>query len=211
MKLTTLLTSTAMGLVLSTIASNPVFAGTISDPNEVNWSSIRGLSSDAFGKYFQKKKSQGYRVIDIEVDKIGGKTRYSAIYQKNTDKRGWASLRNLTHEQFSQKWKDYRAKGYRLIDQEAYQTGSQRRYAGVWEENKEKRNWVAYRKVDSSECSQRFKKYKSQGFRMVDVEAYPSGGKTKYSAIWVKNTDGLGWKELRDMSKSTYASKFKEF
>ncbi len=211
MKLTTFVTSIAIGLVLSPIISNPVFAGTISDPNDVNWASIRGLSSNAFGKYFQKKKSQGYRVIDIEVDKIGGQTRYSAIYQKNIDKRGWASLRNLTHEQFSQRWKDYRAKGYRLIDQEAYKIGSQRLYAGVWEENKEKLGWVSYRNVDSAEFSKRFKNYKSQGYRIVDVEAYPSGGKTKYSAIWVKNTAGLGWAEYRDMSKSSYASKFKEF
>ncbi len=160
MKLTTFVTSIAIGLAVSTIASNPVFAGTISDPNDVNWASIRGLNSDAFGKHFQKKKSQGYRVIDIEVDKIGGQTRYSAIYQKNTDKRGWASLRNLTHEQFSQKWKDYRAKGYRLIDQESYNIGSQRRYAGVWEENKEKLDWVSYRNVDSAEFSKRFKNYK---------------------------------------------------
>ncbi|MBE9030003.1 serine hydrolase [filamentous cyanobacterium LEGE 11480] len=211
MKNSILASSIALGVMTSLAAVSPTMAANIDDPNSVAWSSIRGYSSADFGKYFQQKKAQGYRVIDLEVDRIGGKTRYSAVWQYNSDKRGWASYRNMTNAQFSQRWKDFRKQGYRLIDQESYKIGGKRLYAGVWVQNKENTPWVSYRNVDSAAFSKRFKTYQKQGYRMVDVEAYPSGSKTLYSAIWVKNQPNLGWAEYRNMSASSYAKRFKDF
>ena len=206
-----LFSSLALSLCLCLAVSAPAMAGPIDDPNTVDWASIRGYSSAAFSNYFNQKKADGYRVVDIEVDEIGGNAKYSAVWQKNTDGRGWASLRNLTHDQFSKKWNDYRSKGYRLIDQEAYLLNGKRYYAGVWMENKEKLPWLSYRNVDSQTFSDRFQQSSGQGYRMVDVEAYPSGNSTRYSAIWVKNSDNLGWAEHRDMSRTAYRRKFNEY
>lgn len=202
--------SIILGMVTAMAALSPAMAANIDDPDSVAWSSIRGYSSSEFAQYFQQKQAQGYRVIDIEVDQIGGQTRYSAVWQYNSDKRGWASYRNMTSEQFGQRWQDFRNKGYRLIDQESYTIGSKRYYAGVWVQNKENTPWVSYRNVDSAEFSQRFKTYQQQGYRMVDVEAYASGNKTLYAAIWVKN-NSQAWAEYRDMSATDYATKFKDF
>lgn len=205
-----LTTLVALGLILFT-SGQPAFAAPVDDLNNVAWASIRGYTSQQFNTYFNQKKAQGYRVIDVEVDEINSQPRYSAIFQFNPDKRGWASLRNLTHQEFSREWQNYKAKGYRLIDQEAYMLNGQRRYAGVWIQNKENLAWVSYRNVDSAEFSNRFKTYTKQGYRMVDIEAYPSGGKTLYSAIWVKDRQILPWAEHRDMTQAQYKSKFDSF
>lgn len=210
MKRTAIATFVALGIGLFA-SSAPAFADTIDDPNDVAWASIRGYTSQEFRNYFNQKKEEGYRVIDIEVDEVNGQPRYAAIFQFNTDKRGWASLRDLTHEQFSQEWENYKNKSYRLIDQESYMLNGQRRYAGVWVENKENFGWVSYRNVDSTEFSDRFNTYKQQGYRMVDIEAYPSGRNTLYAAVWVKDGQSLPWAEHRDMTAAQYGEKFDAF
>ncbi|MBW4656480.1 MAG: serine hydrolase [Kaiparowitsia implicata GSE-PSE-MK54-09C] len=210
MKRTAIATLVALGLTLLT-SNAPASANTIDDPNDVAWASIRGYTSQQFHNYFNQKKEEGYRVIDIEVDEVNGQPRYAAVFQFNTDNRGWASLRDLTHEQFSQEWEDYKNKGYRLIDQEAYMLNGQRRYAGVWVENKENFGWVSYRNVDSAEFGDRFNTYREQGYRMVDVEAYPSGRNTLYAAVWVKDGQSLSWAEHRDMTAAQYGEKFDLF
>ncbi len=211
MKRLAIMAAMALGTTMPLFNVMAAAASQIDDPNTVAWSSIRGYSNQQFKNYFKQKKTQGYRVIDIEVDTINGKPKYSAVWQYNTDKRGWASWRNLTHEQFSQKWKSYRDQGYRLIDQEAYKLNGKQRYAGIWVENKENLPWASFRNVDTNEFADKFKTYKKKGFRIVDIEAYPSGNTTKYSAIWIKEQGGPDWAEYRNMSKSTYAQKFKDF
>lgn len=182
----------------------------IEDPNDVKWSSIRGYSSQAFNAYFQKMKSKGYRIIDIEVDMINGQPKYAAVWQYNTDKRKWASLRNLTSEQFSNKWKSYLQSGYRLIDQESYILNGKRFYAGVWIQNKENYTWASYRNVNTTQFTAKFNQFKQKGYRIVDVEAYPSGNSTLYSAIWIKKSGGPAWFSYRNMSKVDYAQRFQD-
>ncbi|MEO1391628.1 MAG: serine hydrolase [Cyanobacteria bacterium J06634_5] len=209
-------------LVLSTLAAattiatpltfgNAALANPIEDPDRVGWVSIRGYSSDQFHQYFNRQKAAGYRVIDLEVDETDRQTTYSAIFQVNSDQRGWASLRDLSHGEFSQKWNEFKDKGYRLIDQEAYERNNQRYYAGVWVENKENLSWLSYRDVTSDRFGERFETYNEQGYRMIDVEAYPTNQGLRYAAVWVKDTDNLGWVEHRDMSSTAFADKFKAY
>ena len=54
-------------------------------------------------------------VIDLEVDVIDGAYRVGAVFRPNPDGRGWASLRNLSHDEFHERWTDYRDRGYRLV------------------------------------------------------------------------------------------------
>lgn len=203
--------SMALGLFLAFSGITSAWADTLAELDNIAWASIRNYTSQQFSDYFDQKRKDGYRVTDIEVAEINGQPRYSAIWQFNSDRRGWASLRDLTSEEFSQRWNEFQDQGYRLIDQEAYTLNGQLRYAGVWEENKEKLGWASYRNVSSAEFSDRFNTYKEQGYRMVDIEAYPTGNTISYSAIWVKNPTGIEWAALRDLSASQYATQFQSF
>lgn len=206
------LTSVALGLALPLTALAPALANPIEDPNSTGWASIRGYNSRRFSRHFNAKKDQGFRMVDIEVDQLnGGRPKYAAVWQTNSDQRGWATWRDLSHEEFSQKWNEYKDKGFRLIDQEAYTINGQRRYAGVWMENVENLGWASYRNVDSETFSQRFDNYSGQGYRMVDVEAYATSQGTRYAAVWVKNNDGLGWRVRRGMTSSSFSEKFETY
>jgi CubicO group peptidase (beta-lactamase class C family) len=209
MKRITLPTFSILGLIFSLAVAHPALAAPIDDPSSIDWASIRGYNSQDFHGDFTQRKAAGYRVIDLEVDEINGKASYSAIWQKNADQRGWTSLRDLSDDEFSQRWTELKGQGYRLIDQESYIINGKRFYAGVWEENKGNIGWDSYRNVDGEEFGKRFKQYRDQGYRMIDIEAYPSGNTTLYSAIWIKNTENVDWVENRDLSATEYGAKFK--
>ena len=56
----------------------------------------------------------------------------------------------------------------------------------------------------------RWADFRDAGYRPHDFESYRSGSSQRYAAIWVKNTEGIGWSSRRDMTSSEYASYFAE-
>jgi hypothetical protein len=101
--------STRITLILATLAACLALAGTASatpavptsvfDPSETGWLSYRNLTSSQFAAKFAALKDE-YMVVDIEVDVIDGAYRVGAVFRKNPDGRGWASLRNLSGDEF---------------------------------------------------------------------------------------------------------------
>ncbi|NJM39763.1 MAG: beta-lactamase family protein [Anaerolineae bacterium] len=150
-------------------------------------------------------------VIDIEVDEIDGTQRVGAVWQKNTDGRGWYEYRNLTSDEFHTKWDELRLKGYRVVDQDAYVLDGKLLWAGVWIENKENLGWASRRNLTSAQFGEEFDDYKNRGFIMVDVEAYRSGNDTLYGAVWVENAEKLGWAEWRNLTSAEFGEKFAQY
>ncbi|MCW5853250.1 MAG: serine hydrolase [Anaerolineae bacterium] len=181
------------------------------DPNSVGWASVRNLTSSDFSADFEDRKDDGYMVTDIEVVEMEGVQRVSAVWKKNTDRRGWHSHRNLSDAEFHTKWTTYREQGYRLIDQEAYVLDGDRYYAGVWVENREGLNWGSYRNATSDEFHDKYLEYKNAGYIPIDVEAYPMAGEIRYSAVWVKNAEDLDWVLLRNMTSDEYHDRFEQY
>jgi CubicO group peptidase (beta-lactamase class C family) len=69
-------------------------------------------------------------------------------------------------------------------------------------------DWKSNRDLTSSQFSKYFKDYSAQGYRMTDVDAYPTSSGLRYAMIWVKNTDRRGWAEHRDMTSEAYNKKW---
>jgi CubicO group peptidase (beta-lactamase class C family) len=209
--------STRITLILATLAACLALAGTASatpavptavfDPSETNWVSYRNLTSSQFSSKFAALKAE-YMLIDLEVDVIDGAYRVGAVFRKNPDGRGWAALRNLTHDQFSDAWTSYRDRGFRLVDQETWVIDGQRRYGGVWVENVEDFGWASYRNVTSAQFSEKFDFYRDRGYLPIDFEIYPVGNSFRYGAIWVENRESLDWKLKRNMTSAQFSSTF---
>ena len=186
-----------------------VLPSSLYDPDEIGWSSIRGLSSSAFADHFNTMKAENL-MMDIEVDEINGAQRVSAVWQRNTDNRAWAEHRNLNTDAFHTKWTELKDAGYRLVDQEAYTLSGQWYYAGIWVQNKENLAWASYRNLTTEEFSAKFTEFKDAGYLMVDVEGYSTSEGLRYAMIWVKNTENLAWAEYRNLSSDGFAQKFDE-
>jgi len=192
--------STAILLFTSATASATI----LKDKKELDWASFRDLTSSQFSTKFTEYKNKGYLMIDIDAYSVGSSLRYSMVWRKNTDKRGWAEHRNMSHSQYHAKWLEYKKKGYRPLDIAAYQSNGQMRYAGIWVQNKEKLAWSSHRNLTSSSYGDLFKKKAKKKYRLVDMEAYQTPSGLRYSAIWYKNTDNRSWAQLRNMTRSKY-------
>ena len=185
-------------------------ADIVNDPESVGWASRRNLTSGEFADEFAKRKENGYILVDIEVNQIEGKQRVSGIWQRNHDDREWAEYRNLTHEEFSEKWVDFDDRGYRLIDQESYVLGGNRYYAGIWIDNVEEYKWKSYRNITNERYLELFAELKDE-YIPIDIEAYSMGDSTRYACAWVENKDGLGWYIFRGLSDSAFSANFETY
>jgi CubicO group peptidase (beta-lactamase class C family) len=181
------------------------------DPASTAWLSVRNMTGAAHQEFFNSSAAQNYIMVDSERIEIGDEVRHSSVWQYNSDNRAWVSRANLTSDQFSDYWKEYTDAGMRLIDQDAYPVNGELRYAGIWMENKENLAWYSYRNQSSQNFSEVFDRLSNAGYMIVDVEAYPNGDSLLYSSIWVKNSEGLGWVELRNMTPQQYADKFDQY
>ncbi|MFU8773505.1 MAG: hypothetical protein ACNA8H_13940, partial [Anaerolineales bacterium] len=132
----------------STTASEPAtIPSDILDPYSVSWLSVRNMTDEQYGQFFDEKSREGYMVIDVEVVDFDGEQRVGAVWQRNLDGRGWYAYRNLNVTQFEQLNDQMRADGYRLIDQEVYLLGGFQYFAGVWIQNIEDLDWISYHDV----------------------------------------------------------------
>lgn len=179
------------------------------DPASLAWQFRSNLTNNGYSTEWQKLKNEGYVPIDIEMDDYGN-TRYRGVWQENVDDRKWASYRNLTDEQFSQRWQEYKDKGYRPIDQETAVMNGAVRYSLIMVENKSGLNWISNRNLTSAQFSEKFNANKGT-YRPIDIDAVEINGAMRYSIIWVENKMNETWAELRDMSPATYGQKAQEY
>lgn len=194
-----------------TTASADPIPSPILDPNSVGWASVRGLTSAQYSADFDEKARAGYMVIDIEVDDINGTPRVGAVWQKNTDNRGWFQLRNMSAAEFETEKAAKRTLGYRMIDQEVYTLGTLKYYAAVWIYNSESLAWVSYTDQSSTEFSVLYTRYYDAGYMMIDVDAGFIQGVMNYSAVWVENVESMNWVEWRDLTSDEFAQKFDQY
>jgi CubicO group peptidase (beta-lactamase class C family) len=171
------------------------------------WAELRNLTDSQFHEAWTSYKDQGYRLIDQEAYTLGGRLLYAGVWVENKEDLGWASLRNLTSEEFTEQFNRYRNLGYMMIDVEAYQGADSMLYAAVWVDNVENLKWIELRNLTSAQFSEKFEEYR-QEYRMIDVESYRSGGVQYYAGIWVENSSKRFWAEWRDMTAKQFGDRW---
>lgn len=184
--------------------------GVLDQPaQDLSWESLRDMSEASYEAKLDELKSKGFRPIDVEI--LGGSSRtYACIWRKNTDGRAWAVHTKLTDDEFSDKWEEFKNKGFRPIDQESHTLNGKVYYGAIWMENKENLKWASFRKMTSEEFSEKFEENKSK-YIPVDVDAYEVNGKLLYSVIWVENKDNLDWIEKRNILQADFGKQFDEY
>jgi len=127
----------------------------VQNKENVAWAQNRDMSRKAYQEKVDKYSKQGYLLLDFEVYKVGRIEKYAAIWEKRS---GYSNQirTNRTSLEFANLWREYRDKGYRLIDFERYQTKSGDRYGGIWIENASR---MKYRKKGQIDAL--IKKYRS--------------------------------------------------
>lgn len=193
------------------IGNNTRYAG-VWQKNEDGrgWVSYRNLTSNNFHSKWEEYKNKRYRPIDQDTVVINGSVRYSLVMVENKEGVKWISNRNLTSAQFSQKFNQYKGE-YMPIDVDAVEINGNMRYSIIWMENKANTGWVELRDMTPATYGQRFQQYRSQGYRVADLDCYRSGGNLRYAAIWEKNKPGRAWAARRGMSAKGLSNWWKKY
>src|SRR5215216_4435434 len=138
-----------------------------SNPDGRGWYSHRDLTDGQFHARWAELKGNGFRLVDQETYVAGGTRYYAGVWVENRENLAWASYRDVTSAEFSQRFDQYRDAGYLPIDVEVYPMGSGLRYGAVWVKNTEGLSFKLRRGLTSAEYGAAFDTYKAQGLRRV--------------------------------------------
>jgi len=191
---------------LSSVARADLYQGS----HHTDWASFRDLTTDEYVDKLNEYKALGYRPFDVEI-KGGLSKRYSIIFNKSADNRAWGIHTTLTHNEFADKWAQYKNDGYIPVDIETYRTGGDNYYGGIWVKNKENRLWHSYRNQTGDDFHEKFLEMKAQGFRPIDLDGAYLGTKLRFSSIWVRNTEQFEWAVRRNVSSSDFGAEFDQY
>lgn len=118
----------------------------------------------------------------------------------------WQACHGLGAAQYQQTFTDLVAQGYRLVRVSGYSDASRERYAAIWE-HRPGPEWHARHGLTPDQYQQSFTELAAQGFRLVDVSGYTSGGQESYAAIWERGS-GPAWQARHGLTAVQYQQVF---
>lgn len=194
-------------LVLALLGQVCHAAGGISssflNPTLAPASAVWGLAGDEYRRYQQAKKDAGQLVLDQEGYETDQGTEYAAVYQKNVDKRGWISRRDMSESEFENLNRFYRQQGLRLIDQDIYLIDDKKTFSAAWIQNQEKLWWFSKWHLSPHGLASLQQRFESHSIP-IDVEGYINDQKLEYGLIWLHNKDNLKWALKVGMKRAEY-------
>lgn len=122
----------------------------------------------------------------------------------------WASQYDLTYDRYQMFFQKNVESGYMQIDVEAYPCGDEIRYAMVWRENVEGRDWQSRINMTEQEFTDLRNKYEGElGYRLFDLEIYIDDyALPVFAAIWVGNNEGFSWDARYGLTRGEYEEYF---
>ncbi len=72
-------------------------------------------------------------------------------------------------------------------------------------------DWAFYRDLTHESFAEKFDKYRSEDYILIDMDAYKTPSGTRYAMIWEKNKDNRKWHEFRGMTNDEYHAKWEEY
>jgi len=120
----------------------------VSNSSNIDWKEVHGLGRDAYQNRLEDLVSQGYRVTNFDSYTDGSTQRYAFICEKRNG-FGYQVRSDRTELEYANLWREYRDRGYRIVDFECYSTPQGLRYAGVWLENNRRYHYEKKDRLDS--------------------------------------------------------------
>ncbi|WP_342375176.1 serine hydrolase [Myxococcus stipitatus] len=169
------------------------------------WVARHGLTSAQYQTEFNTWEGQGYRLSYVSGYEEGGSARYAAIWEQ-TSGPSWRASHGLTSAQYQTAVVNQQAQGYRPVMVNGYSVGGVAYFAVIFHASNGVA-WVARHDLTSAQYQAEFNNWVGQGYRLVHVSGYTSGGAERYAAIWDK-TSGPASRAYHGMTSAQYQSTF---
>ncbi len=138
-----------------------------------NWGHhlVAGMTQAAFNTKWAQLGAQGFRLVDVEVYKIGGIPYYAGVFKAGAG--GYALWHANTWNSFTTKWSELNAQGFRLVDLDTDGTGNNTIYTGTFLAGNDgyalyQNNWNAFHSYWSH--------VSARGLRLVDLNIRAANG-----------------------------------
>lgn len=172
-----------VALLFSTVGVRPLAAADYAS-DQVEWKFESAASVDVFKAMIK----DGYRVADLEPYRSSRSLALATIWTKQSEGDAWLIKSDLPIDKFLAEHKAQQKKGYALVDFETrrFRKGTLH-FWGIWVKSKAALDTQFYLAKESFEFSVLYGDMADRGYRLIDFEAYLSGGKYLNAGIWLKN------------------------
>ncbi len=176
------------------------FIGVWKDKKESECVIVGDTWSEFTKRWKDLSENKGFRLIDLNIVTVGGKTSYNGIFQKGSGK--YALFQHKSWDDFTKKWKELSGQGQRLIDIETFVDGGKRYYTGVYRGGSGK--YALYQYKSWGDFTKKWKELSEQGQRLIDIETFTSGGKQYYTGVFQEGSGKYalfqyeGWDKFTD-------------
>jgi CubicO group peptidase (beta-lactamase class C family) len=120
----------------------------------------------------------------------------------------WYSVRNLTSQEFANRFNQYKNAGQMLVDIDIDAINGDYRVSGVFQKNLDGRAWSSLRNLTNAQFHAEWLAKKAAGFRLVAQESYSISGQQRYAGIWIDNRENYSWASYRDVTSAEFSAKF---
>jgi CubicO group peptidase (beta-lactamase class C family) len=164
-----------------------------------------GLTPAEYQSTFTTLTGQGYRLRTVSGYVDGGGERYAALFERASGP-AWVARNGLSPADYQTAFDTLGRQGYRLIWVSAHEVGGQLHYEGIWEQRGGP-PLEARHGMSAAQYQQTFNDLTHQGYRLLHVSGYTSGGNATYAAIFEKSA-GPVWVARNGLTAAQYQAAF---
>ncbi|HEX3092974.1 MAG TPA: serine hydrolase [Candidatus Angelobacter sp.] len=172
------------------------------------WQARHNMTPAQFQSTFDDLFKQGYRLKQISGYESGGSERYAGLWVKDGGPAFYART-GVSAADYQKYFDDYTKQGFRLTWVSAHNSGGSTRFEGIWEKNTGAA-WQARHNMTAADYQKTFDDLTKQGYRLVHVSGYETGGQERFAAIFDKS-GGPAWQARHHMTGAEYQKAFDDF
>jgi N-acyl-D-amino-acid deacylase len=171
---------------------------------------IHGANNDAYMKWFERAKADGFRPVFVSGCDAGGQSEFTAVAVKDDGKAPWEVRHGLSGDDFQKAFTDLSDKNFRLTCVNCYMDGKHLRYAGVWIKDGSKEKWEARHGLRPAQYQDEVTAFEKRGMRPAQVSVCGDGkGEPTFAAIFV-DAGKTPWVARHDIPPDQFQKLFDE-
>ncbi|WP_406469649.1 hypothetical protein OH738_25235 [Streptomyces hirsutus] len=167
---------------------------------------MHGLTSGQYQQRFNDLVGQGFRPVHVSGYASGGGDRFAAIFEQRSGP-AFQARHGLTAAQYQQTFDDLVGQGFRLVDVNGYlSAGGGDRFTAIFEQRPGPA-FQARHGLTAAQYQQTFDDLVGQGFRLLHVSGYASGGGDRFAAIFEQRS-GPAFQARHGLTAAQYQQTF---
>lgn len=183
------------------------FADTLLAPGDAHWAVHRALSEGDLLTHRATYAKQGMRIVSLDVQGGGSTATFAVVFKESPNITSDELEYNLDETEFNKRLQKHQAAGYEMLDQDAYALGGSVKHAAIFSKTKESRKWISRTAATRASFDEQNKKHKSDGYRLIDFDAFQLGSELRIAAIWIENKENLKWDFIPDVPNGDMKAK----